>query len=262
MQGLRVGEQGHDVLEDDPPLREVRDVPDLRAQVDGHGLADERADGSPEEELGELLRERRERLEVFEARAVTIGIVRAELRRDDLLELRRLLLGTGLEGPQVPGLDPVARELEARGDDVRVTFRVAPPSPLLPRLEQPVVLEVAHERRRCSSALAERVEVELLLGLAEPGARPRLPARRCKLLPDDAKREELVALEAEDRLQPVDVVLGEEPVATLRAPRGEQSLVFQVADLRDGEVGELVLEAAADRADREGPVSRPVGLDS
>src|SRR5438105_8422034 len=35
-QRLRVGEERHDVPEDDALLREVRDVPDLRLQVDGH----------------------------------------------------------------------------------------------------------------------------------------------------------------------------------------------------------------------------------
>jgi hypothetical protein len=34
---LRVGEERHDVLEDDSLLGEVRDVPDLRLQVDRHG---------------------------------------------------------------------------------------------------------------------------------------------------------------------------------------------------------------------------------
>src|SRR3954454_16757049 len=46
----------------------------------------ERADHPPEEALRELLGERRERLEVFQAGPVAIGVVRAELRRNDLLE--------------------------------------------------------------------------------------------------------------------------------------------------------------------------------
>jgi hypothetical protein len=37
VQRLRVGEERHDVLEDDSPLGEVRDVPDLRLQVNRHG---------------------------------------------------------------------------------------------------------------------------------------------------------------------------------------------------------------------------------
>jgi hypothetical protein len=35
-QRVRIGEQRHDVLEDDPRLGEVRDVPDLLREIDGH----------------------------------------------------------------------------------------------------------------------------------------------------------------------------------------------------------------------------------
>ena len=222
----------------------------------------ERADSPPEEKLRELLRERRERLEVFEAGPVAVGVVRAELRRHDLLELRGLLLGSGLERAQVPRLDAVARELEARGHDVHVPLGIPPLTAVRGRIEQPVVLEVAHEGGRRARPFAERLEVEVLLGLAETHARPGLAPRRSELLADDAERQKLVALQAKDRLEPVDVVLREEPVAALRAPRREEALVLEVADLGDGDVGELVLEPPADRADRERPLSRPVGLDS
>src|SRR5262249_42893707 len=64
---------------------------------------------------------------------------------------------------------------------------------------------------------------------------------------------ELVALQPEDRLERVDVVLGEQPVAALRPLGREEPLVLEVADLRDRDVGELRLEPTAHRADRQEP---------
>ena len=131
-------------------------------------------------------------------------------------------------------------------------------------------------RRRAASALDARLEQPELLQLAralglDPGplaeprrgrAPPRLAERRTpaaalspaparELLTDHAQRQELVALHAQDRLQPFDVVLAEQPVAALRPPRREQALVLEVADLGDRDVRELGLEPPADRADRE-----------
>src|SRR2546429_584889 len=104
-------------------------------------------------------------------------------------------------------------------------------------------------------------------GVGAPGARlrggpgcasaaPALLARasgRCGLLPDDPERQELVPLQAQDRLQALDVVLAEEPVTALGATWRKQSLVLEVADLRDRDVRELGLQAPADGADREQP---------
>ena len=70
---------------------------------------------------------------------------------------------------------------------------------------------------------------------------PALAApRRRELLADHAQRQELVALQPQDRLQPLDVVLAEQAVAAPRALRREQPLVLEVADLRDRDVRELV----------------------
>src|SRR5581483_1884834 len=107
-------------------------------------------------------------------------------------------------------------------------------------------------------ALAELVEVELLLvGRGERRAAPAvlLARARGELLADHAQRQELVALEAQDGLQPLDVLLGEEAVAALRPAQREQPLVLEVADLRDRDVRELRLQAAADLPDREQPLS-------
>src|SRR5207302_1151267 len=70
-----------------------------------------------------------------------------------------------------------------------------------------------------------------------------IPRRRGReLLPNDPEGKELVTLKTEDRLEPFDVLLAEQSVSALRAARREQTLVFQIADLRDGDVRKLVLE--------------------
>src|SRR5206468_1759924 len=57
-------------------------------------------------------------------------------------------------------------------------------------------------------------------------------------------------LEAQDGPQARDVAGRVEPVAARRAPGRQQLLVLEVADLRDGDVGELQREVLADRSDR------------
>src|SRR3954465_703574 len=74
---------------------------------------------------------------------------------------------------------------------------------------------------------------------------------RGELLTDDSERQELVALEPEDRAEPLDVGGGVEPVSTGGSARREQLLVLGGGDLRDRYVGELALELLHDGADRE-----------
>src|SRR5205807_3405723 len=111
-------------------------------------------------------------------------------------------------------------------------------------------------------ARAELVQREVPLLVGERGAlaAPALLDGGGELLPDDAERQELVALQAQDRLQPVDLVLAEQAVAAGRAPRRQQALVLQVADLRDRDVRELRLEAPAHGADRLQPRRLGAGL--
>ena len=89
-------------------------------------------------------------------------------------------------------------------------------------------------------------------------------AARGELLADDAQRQELVALQAQDRAQALHVAAGVEPVAARRAARRQQLLILQIADLRDRDVRELLLERLADGADRHRLARRAglgVGLD-
>src|SRR5205085_4669888 len=118
------------------------------------------------------------------------------------------------------------------------------------RGDEPVLLELARELRRDAAALAELAEIELLVVGRERERSPAGALRRSRavqLLTDHAQRQELVALHAQDRAQPLDVLLAEQAVAAARPPRREQALVLEVADLRDRDVRELVLEAAAHR---------------
>src|SRR5262249_60463226 len=79
---------------------------------------------------------------------------------------------------------------------------------------------------------------------------------RRQLLTDHPQRQELISLQAQDRLQALDVVLAEEPIAALGPTRCEQALVLEVADLRDRDLGELLLQPPGDRADRQQPFAR------
>jgi hypothetical protein len=91
-----VGEHGRDVLEADPRLREVRDLADEGAQVDGHragtladqpsrGSADDLAQVPDEQQVLEVRRHGREVLERLDRLLPALGVARAERRSEDLL---------------------------------------------------------------------------------------------------------------------------------------------------------------------------------
>src|SRR5581483_11868200 len=117
---------------------------------------------------------------------------------------------------------PVAAELRAQRRDLDVGVAVAPLPSLDGRLEEPEALEVAQRARGDARPGAELVGGELLVLVGERGG-ARLPLRaldrRRELLADHPERQELVPLEAEDRLQAVDVVVAEQPVAARRPAR-------------------------------------------
>src|SRR5207244_7032105 len=104
-------------------------------------------------------------------------------------------------------------------------------------------------------AVAQLRELHLLFLVSPDAERALPPALVCRrggeLLADHAQREKLVTLQAQDRLEPLDVLVAEHAVAALRAPRREQTLVLEVPDLRDRDVRELLLEHPADGPDRE-----------
>ena len=149
---------------------------------------------------------------------------------------------------------PYLREPSARRGDVRVALAVEPLAGFDARCEEAVLLELARERGVDPRAPAELREVELRLLRPEPGRPAPLPLGRAgarrELLADHPQRQELVALQEQDRLEPLHVLLAEEPVAAARALRRQQALILEVADLGDRDVREVGLQARAHRADR------------
>ncbi len=72
-----------------------------------------------------------------------------------------------------------------------------------------------------------------------------------ELLADHPQRQKLVALQPQDRPQPLDVGLAVEAVAAGGAAGREQLLVLEVADLGDRDVVKLAPEDLGDGADRQ-----------
>ena len=129
--------------------------------------------------LRELCRDGGERLEVVERRAAPLEVARAQARRDELLEQRRLAPRGGAEGAQVPGVEPVAREAAAGGRDVDVALAVDALAGLDPRRDEVVLLEPPCEVGRDPGALAELAEVDLAARVAQR----RRPALRRRSVP-------------------------------------------------------------------------------
>jgi hypothetical protein len=151
--------------------------------------------------------------------------------------------------------DPELSEPAAGEGDVGVELRVTLLATLGARREQAELLELTGEPRVDARALAEPGQVELRLFLTQ-ACTPAFAVtrgRRGKLLADDPQWQKLVSLEPQDRLEPLQVVLAEEPVAALCPTRCEQPLVLEVADLRDRDVRKVVLEQRADGPDRQHP---------
>jgi len=158
----------------------------------------------------------------------------------------------------VPRIDAEARELGTDDRDVDVRLGVALLRAAPDRREQPELLELLRELGGHARTLAELVELDRLRPLAEADRSPPLafarPGNR-QFVADHAQRKELVALEAQDRHQALDVLLAEEPVAAAGPLRAEQALVLEEADLGDRDVRELLAQAAHDLADAEGALA-------
>src|SRR5262245_22490370 len=152
------------------------------------------------------------------------------------------------------GVDAVPIELSADARDVRVRLGIALLGPRADATEQPVLVELLRELGRDARAAAELVEVDLLDRIAKPARPPPLAVGGSgsgELVADHAQRQELVALEPQDRLEPFEVMVGEEAVAATRPLRADQAFVLEEADLRDRDVGELVAQPSDDLADPE-----------
>src|SRR3954447_15935373 len=233
-------------------------------------LADDLAQVPDEQQVLQVRRHRGEVLERLDRLLAALGVARAQRRGEDLLQQRRLAVGRGPERAQVAPADAVAGELGHRAHDLALGLVVVLRAGAVLALDAAVVLERGDEPRVGARLLDDVVERVQRAARRRRDARPALAPRgggavaapaarrgeiglgapRGQLLADDAQRQELVALQAQDRPQAGDVARAVEPVAARGAPRREELLVLEVADLRDRDVRELLLERLAEGADR------------
>ena len=253
-QRRRVGEERRDVLEADARGREVVDLADLRAQVDGaHWAAISRTSRHSSSAASSCASSVSACRSLSAGRAA-LGVARAQRRRDELLEQRRLAVGRRPERAQVPRVDAEPRQLRADGRDVGVGLGVALVGAAAERREQPVVLELlartragSPARRQSSSksiastALAERRPAGAACARSHPGAASS--SRITRSGRNSSRWSRRIVTQA------LDVALAEQPVAAPRPLRAQQPLVLEEADLRDRDVRELVAQAPHDLAD-------------
>src|SRR5205085_7273731 len=124
------------------------------------------------------LRELAEVLQVAEPCRAALRVARAQGRRDQLLEQRRLAVGRGPERAQVARRHAVVLQLQADGRDVDVRLGIALVATRAAGREQAEVLELFRELARDTRAAAELVEVDPLDALLHSGRPTALAALR------------------------------------------------------------------------------------
>src|ERR1700733_9505227 len=222
-----------------------------------------------------MRRHRREVLERLDRLAAALRVTRAQRRREDALQQLRLAVGRAAEHAQVATADPVPRELGDGPDDLPLGLVVVAHAGAQLALDHAELDQLAHESRFRAGLLDDVLDRVQRTRVPRRDERPAVRAAvgRCRrrralslcapageFLPNHPERQELVPLQTQDRPQPLDVVLGVEPVAALGAARREQLLVLQVADLRDRDVRELLLERLAHGSDRDRLLAGPFGF--
>src|SRR4051794_3959847 len=200
-----------------------------------------------------------------------LGVPRPQRGSEDLLEQGGLAICRGPERTQVAAADAVASQLGDRTDDLALGLVVVLDPGAELALDHAVFFELLDEARLGPGLLEDVLYREERSAVAHADAGPwRAPATGAaaarrggvrgldrivrrgaggQLLADDPQRQELVALEAQDRAEPGDVGGAVEPVAAGRPPRRQQLLVLQIADLGDRDVREFLPQRLADRAD-------------
>src|ERR671916_1985384 len=114
-----------------------------------------------QQQVLEVRRDRRQVLERLERLLAALGIARAQRRREDLLQQRRLAVGGGAKHAQVAPADAVARELGDGADDLALGLVVVVLAGAQLALDDAVVLELLDElraRARLLEHVLERVE--------------------------------------------------------------------------------------------------------
>ena len=200
----RVGEQRRHVLESHAGRREVLDLPDLGLQS-SRSLHGQVSQVAPEEQRRELARELGELVQVASACARRSALrPRAPARRAARAAPppARSRCGTSAGSAARRRSATAARTSRRRRRPTRGTASRA----AAVRREQPEVLELLRELGRDARAVAELVERDRLLlpSARRPLALPLLRAGRIELVLDHAQRQELVTLQPQDLLQPLE----------------------------------------------------------
>src|SRR3984885_11572767 len=226
-----------------------------------------------QQQMLEMGGDRREVLEGLDRLLAALGIARAQRGSEDALQQLRLAIGGAAEHAQIAPADAIPSQLGHRPDDLAFGLVVVARPAARLALDPPEVDELAHQAglsARLLHHVLERVQgpgvayVDDRVTEPAPLARGRrdvaLRPSAGELLADHPQREELVALQAQDRPQALDVALRVETVAALRPARREQLLILEVADLGDRDVGELLVQRLADGADRDRLLARRVAV--
>ena len=252
-------EQRHDVLEDDPGLGEVRDVADHRGEVERSRVT--------ERDLRCLRRTRARRGAARAPAASSPSVCRSSTPacRRSGFRARSAGATTASSRPCLAvGRCGTPAGAAARSRSARAAPHAARSSTSV-SVEPLAALARGASSPKSSSSRSARAERRALAELVEPTSssrpgEPRGPAlRSLRARPRRAPGGSRAAAGtrpagARGSPQPLDVLLAEEPVAALRAPRRQQPLVLEVADLRDRDVRELGLQPPADGADRQQPL--------
>ena len=251
----RVGEQRRDVLEADAGRREVLDLPDL-ARRSSRSLRRQLSQVAPEEQRATAPRE------LGELTAGRAAPARGARRCGRAAPARRAARAAPPRRPVAVrnvrrwrGVDAVARELRAGRGDVGVRLGVA----LLARrcrAARAARTPRAPSRAPASMPARSQSSSSVIVSSRSPSAAGR---RRLRSFAPGASSSSRITRSGRNSSRCSRRIvcsrsrscLAEEPVAALRAPRREQALVLEVADLRDRDVRELVAQAAHDLADPE-----------
>ena len=244
----RVGDQRHQVLEDDPLASGSRG---RHGSGRGGRALTGRATTPQVARAAAAARApapRRQRLEIVERRLAPLRVARAKARRDELLEQRRLPAGGGAEGAQVARVDPVARDAGAARRRCRPRSRGRGGRRPRAGLDEVVLLQLAREvgrdaarshssARSISSSRSAEATCTRRVRSAALGASSASRITRSGRNSSRCSRRIVV--------EPLDVAPARTAGSRRASAAGDEALILEVADLRDGDVRELVSQALA-----------------
>ena len=255
-----VRDQRHEVLEEDPLLREVGDVADAVAEIEASSgpLRPLRARSRTKRRYESSCATRGERLEVVERALAALRVARAQAGRDELLDERRLAPRRSEERPQVACVDAEACE------SVRTPRRCPPRSrgraARRPRRATATTPYSSSSRRKSGDTPARSPSSAPSISSSRP-LRPTLRLRaRSADVPGPSSSSRITRSGRNSSRWRRRIVArrstssGEKSRYPPRVRlRRDEALVLEVADLGDGDVRELLAKPLADGADRAEP---------